>query len=248
MTTEPRPARPIVANTTVLKRLEISSDLWLMWVAKPEGYDFKAGQYCTLGIDGIERAYSIVSAPFEDTLELFVELVPPPDGNLTPLLHRLKTGDKISIRPRAKGIFTFDPTHPVQVFVATVTGVVPYVSILRQYLYDGARGHRFFLLFGASYTDELGYDDELRRIAAAFPDLLTFVPTISRPDEKRNAHWQGETGRVNTIVEKYLTQWSLAPEDTLVYACGNPSMIEDVKQRMMPRGFDVHEERFWKDE
>ncbi len=219
-----------------------------MWATKPEGYTFKAGQYCTLGVNGIERAYSIVSAPFEETLELFIESVPPPDGNLTPLLHRLKTGDRVTIRPRAKGIFTFDPNYPVQVFVATVTGVVPYISIPRQYLYDNAQGHRFYLLFGANYTDELGYDDELRRIAAAFPDLLTFVPTISRPNEGRNAHWQGETGRVNTIVEKYLTQWNLAPEDTLVYACGNPSMIEDVKERVMPRGFDVHEERFWKDD
>ena len=36
--------------------------------------------------------------------------------------------------------------------VATVTGVVPYVSILRQYLHEGREGHRFFLLVGASYT------------------------------------------------------------------------------------------------
>ena len=246
MTTEPRHARPVLAKTTVLKRQEISADLWLLSIAKPEGYGFKAGQYCTIGVDGIERAYSIVSAPFEETLELFIELVPPPDGKLTPLLHRLRTGDRISIRPRAKGIFTFDPTCPVQVLIATVTGVVPYVSILRQYLYDNTQGHRFYLLFGASYADELAYDDELRRIAAAFPDLLTFVPTVSRPSERRNAHWRGETGRVNTIVEKWVADWGLAPEDTLIYACGHPDMIEDVKARMMPRGFGVKEERFWK--
>ena len=47
-----------------------------------ELFKFKAGQYCTLGLDGIERAYSIVSAPYEPCLEIFVELVP--DGALTP--------------------------------------------------------------------------------------------------------------------------------------------------------------------
>ena len=215
---------------------------------KPEGFSFKPGQYCTIGSQGIERAYSIVSAPYEDDIELFVELVPPPDGNLTPLLHDMKEGDTVTIRPRAKGIFTFDPKLPNQLFVATVTGVVPYLSIIRQYLHDGQSGHHFYILMGASYKDEFGYDDELRKLASDHPDFITFVPTISRPDEEPNAGWNGETGRVNAIVEKYASKWSLVPEDTIIYACGHPGMIEDVKDRMMPKGYEVKEERFWKED
>ena len=116
---------PKIAKTTVTKWTEITDDLWIMWVEKPEGFSFKAGQYCTLGVNGIERAYSIVSAPNEESLELFVELVPPPDGKLTPMLQELRVGDQLSIRLRAKGIFTFDPVYANHVFVATVTGVVP---------------------------------------------------------------------------------------------------------------------------
>ena len=215
---------------------------------KPEGFSFKPGQYCTIGSQGIERAYSIVSAPYEDDLELFVELVPPPDGNLTPLLHDMKEGDTVTIRPRAKGIFTFDPKLPNQLFVATVTGVVPYLSIIRQYLHDGQSGHHFYVLMGASYQDEFGYDDELKKFASDHSDFITFVPTISRPDEEPNAGWNGETGRVNAIVEKYTSKWSLTPEDTIIYACGHPGMIEDVKDRMMPKGYEVKEERFWKED
>ncbi len=173
-------------------------------------------------------------------------MVPPLEGNLTPLLHKLRSGDTISIRPRAKGIFTFDHTYPVQVLVATVSGVVPYISLLRQYLYDNTQGHRFDVLFGASYAEEFGYDDELRRFAAAFPDLLTFVPTVFKPSEWRNAHWRGEAGRANTILERRVAEWGLAPEDTLIYACGHPGMIEYVKARMMSHGFAVKEERFRK--
>ena len=79
-------------NVKVTKRQDITNDLLKIWIEKPEGYTFKPGQYCTIGINGIERAYSIVSAPYERDIELFVELVPEnEDGVLTPLIWDLVT-------------------------------------------------------------------------------------------------------------------------------------------------------------
>ena len=241
--------RPRLAETQVLERRELTPDLWLMWVEKPEGYTFKPGQYCTLGVDGIERAYSIASAPHEERLELFVELVPYDEGgHLTPLLYELKAGDKLTIRPRAKGIFTFNSNFKNHLLVATVTGVVPYVSYIRDYLHRNESGHRFYVLEGASYQDEFGYDDEFARYAAEYPELVSFIPTVSRPDEARNDGWQGEKGRANAIVEAQVERLGLKQEDTLIYACGHPGMIEDVKARMLPKGYAVDEERFWKED
>ena len=220
-----------------------------MWIERPPGFSFKAGQYCTIGIDGIERAYSIASAPHEDSLELFVELVPVEEGGvLTPKIWDLKVGDSVSIRPRAKGLFAFKPRMPNQLLVSTVTGVVPYVSFIRDYIEQGREGHHFYVLQGASYHDEFTYDDELAGLAGEHPELLTLVLTVSRPAEERNEDWTGHTGRVNTIVEECAERFGLAPEDTLVYACGHPGMIEDVKRRMVPRGYAVEEERFWKED
>ncbi len=238
---------PKLGEARILRREDLTSDLWRVWIEKPVGYVFKAGQYCTIGIDGLERAYSIVSAPHEKDLELFIELVPyEHGGNLTPLLYELKPGDTVSIRPRAKGVFTFKPEYANHLLVATVTGVVPYISYLRDYLHSLHKGHRFYVLEGASYHDEFGYDVELRKLASEHPDVVTFVPTVSRPDERRNEGWSGETGRVNTIVEKYVEEFGLQPTDTLVYACGHPQMIEDVKARLRPKSFMFEEERFWK--
>ena len=241
--------RPVkLAEVKVLRRADITPDLMLIWIEKPEGFTFKAGQYCTIGVDGIERAYSISSAPHEEDIELFVELVPPPDGVLTPKLWELVPGDSLTIRPRAKGLFTFKSSLPNQLLVATVTGVVPYVSFIRDYLRNDGAGHRFCLLQGASYMDEFTYDEELAGLAKEHPDLITYVPTVSRPDEEHNREWSGERGRVNGIVEHYAERFDLTPEDTLVYACGHPGMIEDVKARMLPKGFKVEEERFWKED
>ena len=235
-----------LSHSKILRRVDITDDLILMWFERPDGFTFKAGQYCTIGRDGIERAYSIVSAPHEESLELFIELVPLPSGVLTPRLWELEAGDTVTIRPRAKGIFTFDPAFPNQLLVATVTGVVPYISIIREYLHHTGRGHHLYVLHGASYQDELTYDRELKQLSTEHPELITYVPTISRPTETGNQGWTGETGRVNLIVEPWVEKFGLTPMDTLVYACGHPGMIEDVKQRMMPRGFQLKEERFWK--
>lgn len=241
--------RPRLAETTILERRELTPDHWLMWIEKPEGFTFKPGQYCTIGGEGIERAYSIASAPHEERLELFIELVPYEEGgHLTPLLYEMKPGAKLTIRPRAKGIFTFNPNFKNHLLVATVTGVVPYISYIRDYLHKAESGHRFYVLEGASYDDEFGYDDELERYAAEHPGLVTFIPTVSRPDEERNSGWKGEKGRVNAIVEAQVENLGLTKDDTLIYACGHPGMIEDVKARMIPKGYSVDEERFWKED
>ena len=237
-----------LSEVKILDRNDITAELFIMWITKPDGYTFKPGQYCTIGRDGIERAYSIVSSPHEESLELFVELVPPPTGVLTPKLWELRPGDSLTIRPRAKGIFTMDPSTPNQLLVSTVTGVVPYVSFIRDYLHHGRKGHTFHILQGASYTGEFVYDDELTKLSRERPDLVTYVPTISRSTEDLNAGWQGEIGRVNTIVEQYAEKRGLKPKDTVVYACGHPGMIEDIKERMLPKGFRVEEERFWKED
>lgn len=243
-----RPKRIVkLEDVEILEKRYITEDLFLMWIEKPDGYTFKPGQYCTIGSGNIERAYSIVSAPHESTLELFVEVVPLPEGALTPLLDKLEVGDKVTIRPRAKGVFVFKPKVPNQLLISTVTGVVPYLSFIRDYLHRRDSGHRFFALQGASYSDEFTYDVEILGIEESHPGLVTYVPTISRPNEERNAGWEGETGRVNTIVERYVAKWGLTPSDTIVYACGHPGMIEDIKQRMSRAGFSVVEERFWKE-
>jgi len=131
--------------------------------------------------------------------------------------------------------------------LATVTGVAPFVSMLRSYFHRGAQGHRFYVLEGASYYDEFVYDQELGEMGREYPETVFFLPTVSRPQEERNKDWEGETGRVNQIAEKYIEKLGLQPETTLVYACGHPGMIEDVKERLKPKGFNVKEERFWKE-
>ena len=230
----------------LVERQDITEDLTVMKLEPEIEFAFKAGQYCTLGLGSVERAYSIVSAPHEPVLEIFVELVPPPDGALTPMMWKLNVGDSMSIRPRAKGIFTMEERYRHHLMVATVTGIAPFLSTIRSYLHRGGQGHKFYVLQGASYLNEFTYGDEMQELASRHPDTVVYVPAVSRPAEEINAGWQGVKGRVNTIVDEYVEKLGLEPDTTLVYACGHPGMIEDLGERLSPRGFRIKEERYWK--
>jgi ferredoxin/flavodoxin---NADP+ reductase len=216
----------------IVKRKDITEDLWSIRVQPGAEFHFQPGQYATLGVlspqKHIERPYSIVSSPYEAELEFFFELVP--RGELTPALYQLQVGDELTVRKAAKGRFTLDrQVHRNHVLVCTVTGVAPFVSYIRTLYTDAGHnsspeGPRVFLLEGASRSWEFGYREELQRIADQVP-WLKYVPTVSRPWEDRN--WAGEVGRVDDLIRKYTHLWDLTPQTTSAYLCGHPKMIEN---------------------
>ena len=239
----------------ITKREEIASDLWRARIRCDGAFKFSPGQYATLGIETggrrVQRPYSIVSAPYEDELEFFFELVP--QGALTPLLYKLQPGERLLMRKESKGLLVLETsgTKTNHLLVSTVTGVAPFVSYVRALHKDWKEGrfagaHKLFLLNGASHPWEFGYLDELRKFAEEAP-WLTYVPTISRPWD--HVEWTGETGRVDDLLRKYADQWGLDAGNTVAYLCGHPEMIERSKGILQRRGFAdkraVKEEVYW---
>lgn len=225
------PVKPL-PTASVVRREDLTADLMILHLRPNIPYTFKAGQYCTIGLDGIERPYSIASSPHEGILELFLELVPSRyrrPTSLTPRLWRLRVGDDVTLRPRAKGKFLFDDSYVTHVMVATVTGVAPFVSMCRssQAGYCGRQdSYSVYLFQGASYSDEFGYRRELTAMAKS--GALVYVPTVSRPNEARNRGWSGQTGRVHSFLSQHLRMFGITPDDTVVYLCGNESMVVDL--------------------
>ena len=241
-------------SARILERRDLSGDLWVIRVDPGGEFTYRAGQYATLGVvtpeKHHERPYSIVSAPHEKFLEFFFELVP--HGQVTPLLHELQVGDQVTLRKAAKGNFTLDLSgeRTNHLLIGTVTGVSPFVGYVRSLHHEWkekeiAGGHKLFILEGASRSWELGYSDELGKAAREVP-WLTYVPTVSRPWEDKE--WRGETGRVDDLIRKYTDMWNLAPENTKVYLCGHPGMIENVHGIVKRHGWQedsIKEEAFF---
>ena len=240
-------------NARLIKRVDHTSDLATFWVKfDGEPTYFDPGQYMTIGVYAdekiVQRPYSVASPPEvadSEGYEFYVRLVP--IMRFTTLLWRLPLGQGMRmIGP--KGRFMLEPDDKrTHLFVSTGTGIAPFIAMMRQHLIEGAP-RRVVMLNGSSYVDELGYRDMLEAWQADGTYPLTYVPTISRASDPRNAGWDGRTGRVESTVLDVVRDLELRPEETVVYICGNPDMIINVEELLLGTGFPefhVKKELYW---
>ena len=237
----------------IVERKDYAGDLWSIRVRPEEKLKFQPGQYATLGIrDGdhmIERPYSIVSSPHEEEIEFFFELVP--EGGLTPILHHMGVGETLWMRRQAKGRFTFDDKsgHLNHFLAATVTGVAPFVSIVRNLTGEIRNGRtpncKLAILHGASRSWEFAYREELQALSND-SSWFRYVPAISRPWE--DPSWKGEVGRIEDVLRKHLDALGFEPKTTTAYLCGHPQMILNAQSILQRRRFQkefIREEVYW---
>ncbi len=259
LASDPAPVVPGTAadderyNASLVRREDEREGLGYFWVRfDGEPTPFEPGQYMTIGVfvDGriVQRPYSVASAPAvagTEGYEFYVRLVK--GGTFTPVLWDLPIGHRMRmIGPKGKFVLQPDDgkTH---IFISSGTGNAPFVSMIRQLLVDGAPRRTLFLN-GVSYADELGYraivEDWERN--GGYP--VTYIPTVSRPDDPRNAGWTGRTGRVESILAPVLDEFGLTAANSIAYICGNPDMIQSAETTLLELGYpeeQVHKELYW---
>ena len=228
---------------------EIAPGLAIVGVqALDEPFPFEPGQYATLGLVNetgklIQRPMSVSSSADDlSEYEFFIRLVD--GGGFTPLLWKIGVGDPINIKG-AKGKFLLQPDGRRCLFIASGTGLAPFMSMLDT-LRDRGETRDIALLHGVSYDHDLAWREELSELANGSGFPLRYVATISRPQSSPT--WDGWTGRVEAITEAQLDEQGLTPENTTIYLCGNPDMVSAVEEIALARGFEpeqVRKELYW---
>jgi ferredoxin-NADP reductase len=228
---------------------EIADGLAIVGVeALTDPFPFEAGQYATLGLMGpegklVQRPMSISSSADDlSEYEFFIRLVDA--GGFTPLLWEIGVGDPINIKG-AKGKFFLQEDGRTCLFIASGTGLAPFISMLET-LRDRGQTREVVLLHGVSYAYDLAWRKELMELEADGVFPLRYVATVSRP--KDSPDWDGETGRVETIVGAQMDGLGLTAENTTLYLCGNPDMIAAVDEIATARGFppeQIRKELYW---
>ena len=239
-------------NATLVRREDQHESLAYFWVRMDgEATPFEAGQYMTIGVmvDGriVQRPYSIASAPRDANsgYEMYVRLVD--GGQFTPLLWQLPVGHRMRIIG-PKGKFTLEPEDDrVHLFISSGTGNAPFVAMMRELTAEG-RPRPAVFLNGCSYERDLGYRPLLEGWEDSGDYPVTFIPTVSRPDDERNAAWTGRTGRVESILGPVCDELGLGSDGTIAYLCGNPDMILSAEATLLDRGFPetaIKKELYW---
>ncbi len=255
-------------NATLSARQDCSTDAAFFHVKADAGPlpEFKPGQFVTIGLSEnpgdespredalVRRPYSLANA--EGSLaeaELFISRVD--DGDLTQQLWQLTAGSRVWMDQRIKGTFTLEPVPRGLdlLMISTGTGVVPYVSMLRSYR-GTDRWRRFVLVNGARSSAELGFHEELLRMADEDPSL-TYLPVVSREPEASG--WRGLRGRVQEALTSVFDEPAgnrVVPDRCHAFVCGNPDMIGSVSELLQARGFqtgtsnapgNLHFEKYW---
>jgi ferredoxin--NADP+ reductase len=219
--------------------------LFSFTTTRDPGFRFESGQFTMIGLPGegrpLLRAYSLVSANHEDTLEFFSIKVP--DGPLTSRLQHVKEGDPIVVGRKATGTLLLDNLLAGKhlYLLGTGTGLAPFLSIVKDpQAYE--RFERIVLIHGVRQVAELAYGE---RITQELPDheflgdsvreKLIYYPTVTR-EPFRN------TGRITDLIAslKLFEDIDLPPLDLVadrVMICGSPEMLRDTKDLLERRGF-----------
>lgn len=230
---------------TVLSVHHWTDRLFTFTTTRDPALRFSNGHFTMIGLKvdakPLLRAYSIVSANYEDHLEFLSIKVP--DGPLTSRLQHVKPGERIIVGRKPTGTLVIDYLLPGKrlFLLATGTGLAPFMSIVR----DPDTYERFeqvILVHGVRRKDELAYHDLLTEhlprhelLGETVARQLRYYPTVTRESYRNN-------GRITELIESGrlfadLGVPALDAAQDRVMICGSPPMLRDLKQLLEARGF-----------
>lgn len=219
--------------------------LFSFTTTRDPAFRFANGQFAMIGLelDGrpLMRAYSLVSANYEETLEFLSIKVP--DGPLTSRLQHINIGDQIIVGRKATGTLLLDNLLPGRnlYLIGTGTGLAPFMSIIRDIeAYD--RFERIVLVHGCRQVSELAYGERITQelpkselIGDYVSKQLIYYPTVTR-EPFRNR------GRITDLVTsgKLFADVGLPAldrEQDRMMLCGSPELLRDMRVILDDRGF-----------
>lgn len=206
---------------------------------------FKSGHFVMIGLEvegkPLLRAYSLVSAPYDDHLEFYSIKVP--NGPLTSRLQHIRVGDTILVGKKPTGTLVLNTLQPGKrlYLLATGTGLAPFISIVRDpETYE--RFEQIVLVHGVRYRSELGYADYLRNelpkhelVGEEAQKQLLYYPTVTREEFEH----QGRIPQLlaNGTISKDLDIPQFNPETDRAMLCGSPSMLAELTTQLESMGF-----------
>ena len=223
-----------------------TNTLFSFTMTRPAHFKFTAGQFARIGLkvddELVVRAYSVVSSPFDETLEFFSIVVP--DGAFTSNLQHLQVGDELYLEKIPYGFLTLAryqlPAPHDLWLLATGTGLAPFLSMLQDFE-TWTKYQHIYLVYSVRSAAELAYVDKIQEIAETFGEGhsgFKFIPIVTR-DPQAALHDRLPVLIANGELEQAAGS-VLNPETSHVMLCGNPAMVDDTKEALKARGLSMN--------
>ena len=197
-----------LVSVELLSRRWLTKNAFEIELTRPASFNFNPGQMIAFHHKSIKRYYSPISTPNHATLELCVHRVK--EGAFSSILASADIGTVFQLSG-PHGYFTFKPSPRTAVFVATGTGIAPFISMAR----SGIAG--FIVFHEVDAIKELLYQPELRHVA------LNYHPCKTQAQEGDISVSDLFYGKITDCINKWLAE---SPYD--FYLCGHREMILEV--------------------
>ncbi|CAB0151720.1 Na(+)-translocating NADH-quinone reductase subunit F [Pseudidiomarina piscicola] len=210
---------------TLAAKRQLTPSIVELTFSSERAIDYAAGQFLQFRIPHQEqvltRHYSVATRPNPQQLVFTVRQMPSPSEGVPPgigssYLCQLAIADTIeAIGPFGDFLLT-DANARTQLFIGGGAGIAPLRALLQtEQTAESPRDCVFF--YGARHRSELCYRDEFEQHTG-----INYTPVLSEASAEEQ--WQGETGFVHQVVEKWLQSQNAANLD--IYVCGPPPMLK----------------------
>ena len=230
---------------TVLTVQHWTDRLFSFTTTRDASLRFSNGHFTMIGlrVEGkpLLRAYSIVSANYEEQLEFLSIKVP--DGPLTSKLQHIQPGDKIIVGRKPTGTLLIDYLLPGKrlYLLGSGTGLAPFLSVARDpESYD--RFEKVIVVHGVREVAELCYRDYLTKVLPNDEVLgemvsrqMIYYPSVTREEFVNQ-------GRITTLIDngqltRDLGLPDLDPAVDRIMICGSPGLNKDMRAILDAKGF-----------
>lgn len=200
----------------------------------PTEIHFRPGQFINLNVaENTFRSYSICSSPLLSN-QITIVVSVDHDGVGTKYLKNIKINDDVSFIGPSGRFFLPDNLANSLVFIATGTGIGPFISMwykLEELKYQG----NIMFYFGVRTEDEIFFVDKMDYFKE--PLNFNYKLCVSRP----SSEWKQTKGKVTELFD--VSDFS----NKQYFLCGHPLMIEDMLVILQKNGVpeeNIFHERF----
>jgi ferredoxin--NADP+ reductase len=210
-------------------------------------FRFASGQFVMVGLMTPEgrplvRAYSIASPSWHEELEFYSIKVP--DGPLTSQLQNIKVGDQVLVGRKPTGTLVLDGLKPGKrlYMLGTGTGLAPWLSLARDpHVYE--RFDEVIVTHTVREAADLNYRELLEHELANDEHLgeligpkLRYYPTVTREAFKTEGRITDRIASGALFADLGVPAFDPAVDRVML--CGGPSVLVDLKQQLLDRGFE----------
>ena len=229
-----------IRTETVIDVHHWNDNLFSFKTTRHDSFRFSNGHFVMAGLEvegkPLLRAYSIVSANYEEYLEFFSIKIE--DGALTSKLQHIKTGDKILVSNKPVGTLVLDNLNVGKrlLLLSTGTGIAPFLSIIK----DPETYEQFeevVLVHSVREINDLAYKtyliDQLPKneyIGDVVTNQLTYIPIVTRDLLTRQK-------RITELIES--GELPINSKTDRIMLCGNENMLKELSGILDVRGFQV---------